>query len=88
MCNGSTRSHGASLLAAQRKDLGSVATVKFTFGAGTTLPMLLVALLTRQGLLRWRERMLNAGICIPRRAYSRPMVSSWSVREVCRKPRI
>jgi cytochrome c-type biogenesis protein len=51
----------ASLLAAQRKDLGSVATVMFAFGVGTTLPMLLVASLTRQGLLRWRERMMNAG---------------------------
>jgi cytochrome c-type biogenesis protein len=51
----------ASLLAAQRKDLGSVATVMFAFGVGTILPMLAVALLTRQGLLRWRTRMLSAG---------------------------
>ena len=51
----------ASLLAAQRKDLGSVATVMFAFGLGTTLPILMVAWLTRQGLLRWRQRMLSAG---------------------------
>jgi cytochrome c-type biogenesis protein len=51
----------ASLLAAQRKDLGSVATVMLAFGVGTILPMLAVALLTRQGLLRWRTRMLSAG---------------------------
>jgi cytochrome c-type biogenesis protein len=51
----------ASLLAAQRKDLWSVATVMFAFGVGTTLPMLMVASLTRRGLLRWRQRMLAAG---------------------------
>jgi len=51
----------ASLLAAQRKDLWSVATVMFAFGVGTTLPMLLVASLTRRGLLRWRQRMLDGG---------------------------
>lgn len=51
----------ASLLAAQRKDLGSVAAVMLAFGVGTTLPMLLVALLSREALLRWRRRMLAAG---------------------------
>jgi len=51
----------ASLLAAQRKDLASVAAVMLAFGLGTTLPMLTIALLTRQGLLRWRGRMLTAG---------------------------
>lgn len=51
----------ASVLAAQRKDLGSVAAVMFAFGVGTTLPMLAVAVLSRAALLRWRERMLSAG---------------------------
>jgi len=51
----------ASLLAAQRKDLGSVAAVMLAFGAGTTLPILMVALLSRQALMRWRSRMLSAG---------------------------
>ena len=51
----------ASVLAAQRKDLGSVAAVMFTFGVGTTLPMLAVAVLSRTALLRWRQRMLSAG---------------------------
>lgn len=51
----------ASLLAAQRKDLGSVAAVMLAFGVGTTVPILLVALLSRQALLRWRGRMLSAG---------------------------
>jgi len=51
----------ASLLAAQRKDLGSVAAVMFAFGAGTTLPMLAVAVLSRTAMRRWRQRMLSAG---------------------------
>jgi cytochrome c-type biogenesis protein len=51
----------ASLLAAQRKGLGGVAAVMLAFGVGTTLPILMVALLSRQMLLRWRGRMLSAG---------------------------
>ena len=51
----------ASVLAAQRKDLGGVAAVMFAFGVGTTLPMLAVAVLSRTALQRWRKRMLSAG---------------------------
>jgi cytochrome c-type biogenesis protein len=51
----------ASVLAAQRKDLGTVAAVMFAFGVGTTLPMLVVAVLSRTVLQRWRQRMLSAG---------------------------
>ena len=51
----------ASVLAAQREDLGGVAAVMFAFGVGTTLPMLTVAVLSRIGLQRWRRRMLSAG---------------------------
>jgi cytochrome c-type biogenesis protein len=51
----------ASVLAAERKDLGSVAAVMFAFGVGTTLPMLAVAVLSRTALSRWRQRMLSAG---------------------------
>ncbi len=51
----------ASVLAAQRKDLGAVAAVMFAFGVGTTLPMLTVAVLSRTALHRWRQRMLTAG---------------------------
>ena len=51
----------ASLLAAHRKDLGNVAAVMFAFGVGTTLPIVVVAVLSRQALLRWRQRMLAAG---------------------------
>lgn len=51
----------ASLLAAQRKDLAGVAAVMLAFGIGTTLPIVAVALLSRQLLLRWRQRMLSTG---------------------------
>jgi cytochrome c-type biogenesis protein len=51
----------ASVLAAQREDLGGVAAVMFAFGVGTTLPMLAVAVLSRTALQRWRRRMLSAG---------------------------
>lgn len=33
----------------------------FAFGVGTTLPMLVVAVLSRTALLRWRGRLLSAG---------------------------
>jgi cytochrome c biogenesis protein CcdA len=48
-------------LAAQRKDLFGVAGVMLAFGIGTTLPMLIVATLSRRVLLRWRHQMLTAG---------------------------
>ena len=51
----------ASVLAAQRKDLASVAAVMLAFGVGTTLPMPAVAVLSRTALLGWRQRMLRAG---------------------------
>lgn len=51
----------ASTLAAQGRDLSSVAAVMLAFGVGTALPLLLVAALSRQVLLRWRGRMAEAG---------------------------
>lgn len=51
----------ASLLAAQRKDLLSVAAVMLAFGVGTTIPMGLVAMVSRQALLRLRQRALTLG---------------------------
>ncbi len=50
----------ASLLAAQGRDLGSVAAVMAVFGMGTALPLLLAGLLSRRALLRWRGRMASA----------------------------
>ena len=51
----------ASLLASRGKDLASVTLVMLAFGIGTTLPLLLVAGVSRQLVQRWRGRMLAAG---------------------------
>jgi cytochrome c biogenesis protein CcdA len=51
----------ASVLAAQGRDLVSVATVMLAFGLGTALPLTVIGLLSRQALGRWRGRMLAAG---------------------------
>ncbi len=51
----------ASVLAAQGKDLGHVALTMFAFGIGTALPLLLLSLLSRELLLRWRDRLLLLG---------------------------
>jgi cytochrome c biogenesis protein CcdA len=51
----------ASVLAAQGRDLGRVALVMLAFAIGTALPLLGLGLLSREALLRWRDRMLGAG---------------------------
>jgi cytochrome c-type biogenesis protein len=51
----------ASVLAAQGKDLGQVALVMAMFGVGAALPLLLLGLLSREALLRWRARLMEAG---------------------------
>ncbi len=51
----------ASVLAAQRQDLGAVAAIMLAFGVGAALPLLLIASLSRQAVLRWRGRLLQAG---------------------------
>ena len=51
----------ASLLAAQGKDLGAVATVMLAFAAGAALPLLLIATLSREALRRWRGGLGHAG---------------------------
>lgn len=51
----------ASMLAAQGKDLGAVALTMSAFGVGAALPLLLLGLLTREAMMRWRDRMLGAG---------------------------
>jgi cytochrome c-type biogenesis protein len=51
----------ASLLAAQSSDLGYVAIAMLMFGLGAALPLLLLGLLSRETLLRWRERLRTAG---------------------------
>ncbi len=51
----------ASLLAARGEDLGQVAMTMLAFGLGAALPLLLLGLLSREALLRWRGRMFAAG---------------------------
>jgi cytochrome c biogenesis protein CcdA len=51
----------ASLLAAQGSELGYVAIAMLMFGIGAALPLLLLGLLSRETLLRWRERLRTAG---------------------------
>lgn len=51
----------ASVLAAQGKDLGMVALTMALFGLGAALPMLLLGMLSREALMRWRDRMIDLG---------------------------
>ena len=47
----------ASLLASQGRDLGVVALTMLLFGLGAALPLLLLGTLSREVLMRWRDRM-------------------------------
>lgn len=51
----------ASLLAARAENLGLVALTMFAFGIGAALPLLLIGMMSREALARWRGRMLAAG---------------------------
>ena len=51
----------ASMLAAQGRDLAGVTAVMVAFGLGTALPLVLVGLLSRKALGRWRGRLMGAG---------------------------
>ncbi|MEH3116467.1 MAG: sulfite exporter TauE/SafE family protein [Methylorubrum populi] len=51
----------ASLLAAQGRDLGQVAATMLLFGLGAALPLVLLGTLSREVLLRWRDRMVGLG---------------------------
>lgn len=51
----------ASVLAAQGKDLGVVAATMTAFGVGAATPLLLLGLLSREALARWRSRMTAGG---------------------------
>jgi len=51
----------ASVLAAQGRDLVSVAAVMVAFGLGTAVPLLIVGSLSRAAMMRWRGKMMNAG---------------------------
>ena len=51
----------AALLAAEGRDLGRVALTMLTFGIGATLPLLAIGLASRDVVIRWRGRVLQAG---------------------------
>ena len=51
----------ASVLAAQGKDLGHVAVTMLAFGIGAAAPLIVLGTLSREGLMRWRDRLLKAG---------------------------
>lgn len=51
----------ASVLAAQGKNLGAVGLTMALFGLGAALPMLLLGMLSREALMRWRDRMIDLG---------------------------
>jgi cytochrome c-type biogenesis protein len=51
----------AIVLAAQGRDLGSVALTMAAFGAGIALVLLLLALAARSTLARWRGRLMSMG---------------------------
>lgn len=51
----------ASVLAAQGKDLASVALTMVVFGVGAATPLLLLGVLSREALMRWRARLMETG---------------------------
>jgi cytochrome c-type biogenesis protein len=51
----------ASVLAAQGKDLGTVAVTMIAFGIGAAAPLIVLGMLSREALLHWRDRLLKAG---------------------------
>lgn len=50
----------ASIMAARGENLGMVALTMLAFGIGTSLPLLALAMMSREALMRWRGRMLEA----------------------------
>ena len=51
----------ASLMAARGENLGQVALTMTVFGIGAALPLLVLGLLSREAMLRWRARLMDAG---------------------------
>ena len=51
----------ASILAAKGEDLGEVALTMLAFGIGAALPLLLIGLLSREAMQRWRARLMETG---------------------------
>jgi cytochrome c-type biogenesis protein len=51
----------ASILAAQGRDLGTVAVTMLAFGLGAAFPLATIGLLSREAVSRWRTRLLDGG---------------------------
>jgi cytochrome c biogenesis protein CcdA len=51
----------ASLMAARGENLGQVAATMLAFGVGAAVPLLLLGMLSREALMRWRGRLMAAG---------------------------
>lgn len=51
----------ASLLAARAENLGWVALTMFAFGIGAAAPLLVLGIMSREAMARWRSRLLTAG---------------------------
>jgi cytochrome c-type biogenesis protein len=51
----------ASLLAAKGEDLGQVAFTMLAFGVGAALPLMLLGFVSREAMMRWRGRLMEAG---------------------------
>jgi cytochrome c biogenesis protein CcdA len=51
----------ASVLAAKGENLPQVALAMLAFGVGAALPLLLLGILSREALMRWRSRLMEGG---------------------------
>ena len=51
----------ASVLAAQGKDLGTVALTMIAFGIGAAAPLVVLGMASREALMHWRDRLMKAG---------------------------
>lgn len=51
----------ASVLAARGESLGQVGLTMAVFGIGAAVPLLIMGLLSREAMMRWRSRLMGAG---------------------------
>jgi cytochrome c-type biogenesis protein len=51
----------ASVMAARSENLGQVAIIMVVFGIGAALPLIIIGVLSREALARWRNRLLATG---------------------------
>jgi cytochrome c biogenesis protein CcdA len=51
----------ASVLAAKGEDLGQVALTMLAFGVGAALPLMVLGFVSREAMMRWRGRLMDAG---------------------------